>query len=96
MKAPKYVIYTDHKADWNNKDEYIECAETNFIDVFEKAAEILRNDSTIYLVRIYEVVKGTRSKEYKRIANVRPDNYIKKTDADTITRHNQYNTVWFE
>lgn len=96
MKAPKYVMYTDHKSDWNNKDEYIECAERKFVDVFGKATELIENDSTIYLVRIYEVVKGTRSKEYKRIANVRPDNFLEKIDADTITRYNQYNTVWFE
>lgn len=29
MKAPKYVIYTDHKANWNNKDEYIAVLSTN-------------------------------------------------------------------
>lgn len=96
MKAPKYVIYTDHLAKFNNKDEYIEVTETKFIDVFSKCAEIVNNDDTIYLVRVYEVVKGTRGKEYKRVANVRRDNYLEKIDADTITRHNEYNTIWFE
>lgn len=96
MKAPKYVIYTDHFTKWNSEDKYIECTETKFIDVFEKATELLEKDSTLYLVRIYEVVKGTRCKEYKRIANVRVYDHLEKFDGDTIERHNEYNTVWYE
>lgn len=96
MKAPKYVIYTDHLAYWNSKDEYIDCIGTNFIDVFDYATKLLEYDDTLYLVRIYEVVKGSRSREYKRIANVYHGNILKKIDGDTIERHNEYNTVWYE
>lgn len=96
MKAPKYVIYTDHKANWNNMDEYMEVQTRNFLEVFEQASEMIKNDDTLYLVRIYEVVKGTKCKEYKRIANVRPDNTLEKIEADTIERHTEYNIVWYE
>lgn len=97
MKAPKYVIYTDHIAQFNYNDEYIEVQETKFVDVFAKAAELANNDNTIYLVRIYEVVKGTRCKEYKRIANVKSCNYLDtNTMADTIERHNAQKMVWFQ
>lgn len=102
MKAPKYVIYTDHLANWNKEDKYIEVQETNFLDVFTKAAEMINNDDTLYLIRIYEVVKGTRNKEYKRIANVRPNNFLETQELadDMIKRftdtYNEKTTVWYE
>ena len=96
MKAPKFVIYTDHKVNNNMRDEYIECTETKFMDVFEKATEILENDDTVYLVRIYEVIKGTRCKEYERIANVRHNCTLEKIGGHTIERCSNGNRVWFE
>lgn len=102
MKAPKYVIYTDHLANWNNEDKYIEVQETKFLDVFAKASEMINNDDTLYLIRIYEVVKGTRGKEYKRIANVRPCNFLETQGIDNhiinryIDVYHEKTTIWYE
>lgn len=96
MKAPKYVIYTDHKANWNNKDEYIAVLSTNFLDAFDLASLMLQSDDTLYLVRLYEVVKCTKCREYKRVANVRPNFTLEHIEADTIVRHIENNVVWYE
>ena len=64
-------------------------------EAFETAKAMF--DETMYLVRIYEVVKRTRGKEYKRIANVRGYSELETTvNNDTITRHSVANTIWFD
>ena len=96
MKAPKYVIYTDHLADWNYNDEYIDLDAENFIDAFTTANNMIENDETLYLIRIYEVVKGTRNKEYKRVANVRPHSTLEVMNDYSITRHTVNNMIWYD
>ena len=96
MKAPKYVIFTDHLANWNHNDEYIEIDANDFIEAFTIANNMIENDETLYLIRIYEVVKGTRNKEYKRIANVRPHSTLETINDHSITRHTLDNMVWYE
>ena len=101
MKAPKYVIYTDHFAAHNNADKYIELEATNLLEALATVTSEYA-DETIYLVRVYEVVKGTRNKEYKRVCNVRThvNNRIETVEQglnpDTITRNTCDNYVWFE
>ena len=97
----KFVLFTDHFASHNSDDAFIEINAKNFIEAFNTASEMF-ND-TMYLIRIYEVVKGTRGKEYRRIANV--VNYreleTKDINNDIIKRFEQkYNNgkidVWFD
>lgn len=96
MKAPKYVIYTDHLVDWNYRDEYLEIEANNFIEAFTTANNMIENDETLYLIRIYEAIKGTRNKEYKRVSNVRPHNILEVMNDYSITRHTADGMIWYD
>ena len=82
-KSPKYVLFTDHLADYSCKDEYIEIEANEFMDAFKQAAELIK-DETMYLVRIY--CREKNSKKYNRLCNVRSHNVVEPIDNDVITR----------
>lgn len=83
MNTPKYVLYTDHLADYSLKDEYIESEAKEFMDAFKQAAELIK-DETMYLVRVY--CKVGNSKKYQRLCNVRSHNVVEPIDNDVIIR----------
>lgn len=99
MKIPKYVYYVDHIARFNAWDQYstVDDLECTFIDLFECLSNMILNDDTIYLLRIYEYVKGSHGKKYKRIANVRQGKILEKNyTKDEITRYTEHGKIWYE
>lgn len=96
MKAPKYILYVDYTAIANKRDFILEISATTAIEALDKASEIIENDNGVYLVRIYEVVKGTRNTMYNRIANLRHGKVYERAEADTIKRMTQKGATWYE
>ena len=96
MKAPKYILYVDYTAIANKRDFILEIPVATAIEALDKASEIVENDNGVYLVRIYEVVKGTRGTTYNRVANLRHGKVFERAEGDTITRRTEKGTIWYE
>lgn len=68
MKAAKYIINTDHNAAHNFEDAYIRLNATKLLDAMTETSNILANDENLYCTTIYQLVPGTKGKEYRPIA----------------------------
>ena len=68
MKAAKFIIYTDHTAGHNREDTDIRLNATKLLDAMVEAATVLADDDNLYCSTIYQLVPGTKGKEYRPVA----------------------------
>lgn len=68
MKAAKYIIATDHLANNNLEDAYIRLNATNLADAMVEAATVLADDDNLFCSTLYQLVPGTKGKEYRPMA----------------------------
>lgn len=68
MKAAKYIINTDHHAGHNHEDAYIRLDATKLLDAMVEASALLAADDNLYCSTIYQLVPGTKGREYRPVA----------------------------
>lgn len=68
MKAPKYIVNTDHKYGFNHEDSYIRLTSAKLLDAMAEASNILAGDDHLYCSTIYQLIPGTKGTEYRPVA----------------------------
>ncbi len=91
MKTPKFIVWTDHTANYNHKDKIKSLEANNVLEAMDETKKMTENDANLYCVLIYERIPKTN--EY--ILILRSDNgsywaHQKDSTKTIVRRKDQY------
>ena len=99
MTTPKYLIWTDHKAGFNHKDEIKGLDSKKVIDVMTEVKNLLNDEENLYCACVFERIPKTNN--YKQV--LRTDNGFSFYQEDALYNIRRYTqkvskqTIeWFE
>jgi len=97
MKAAKYVMFTDHKADYNRLDSFTRLDAGNILEAMAEVIDKTSEDDKLYMVTVYELVSGTKGTQYKPILENRDHNgFVPCTnDPYVLIRETYRDGEWF-
>lgn len=97
MKAAKYVMFTDHEADYNRLDTFTRLDASNILEAMQEVIDKTEEDDKLYAVTVYELVSGTKGTQYKAILKSRSHNGFVPCTDDTyiLTRETYKDSEWF-
>ena len=96
MKAAKYVMFTDHEADYNRLDAFTRLDASNILEAMGEVIAKTSDDDKLYMVTVYELVNGTKGTQYKPVLNLRDNGFVPcPHDPYMLIRETYKDDEWF-
>lgn len=95
MSIPKYILFTVHLTVNAGADRFIAIKAETLDEAVEAACRYINTES-LFIVRIYERVPITSTKNFRYVARVRADGSFEQKIVDSFTDIDEMGAVLYE